>query len=140
MARISNVRNDGKGWVTTGNKQVNSYNVSPANFVATAAGTVIGVKFVDNFDYFQAVQTSASTDLIILDTALPVGTEVQFYCVSACKVIPTSGDSNTINGGLNSQGINMTANNLYQFNKTSPTTWICGQTVPAGTFSAPTPV
>jgi hypothetical protein len=140
MAIISNVRNDGKSYITTGPKNANSYNVSPVNFVATASpGTKITVKDSGNYEYFNAAQTSAGTDLIVLDTALPVGTEIWFYCISACKVIPTSGDSNTINGGTNGQGISLVATNLYSFNKTSPTTWICGQTVPAGTFSAPVP-
>lgn len=140
MAIISNVRNDGNPAVTTGPRKVNSYNVSPANFVATASpGTVITNKDIANFDYFNVVQTSAGTDLIVLSTLFPVGTEIWFYCVSACKVIPTSGDSNTINAGTNGQGITMAAGSLYSFNKTSATTWVCGATSAAGAFTAPTP-
>lgn len=138
MAQISNVRNDGKGYVTTGPKKANSYNVSPVNLVAVPSpGTSLTIKDNANFDFFNAAQTSAGTDLIILDSAHEVGTEVLLFCVSACKVGSTASSGIGINGGTDAQVITMAANSTYRFLKVSATNWICNAFSSAGAVTAP---
>lgn len=149
MAQISNVRNDGNGAVTTGPKQVNSYNVAPYTVVATPSGnanqsvpaskggSVITKTELANFEFFNVNQTSAATDLIVVAPNLPQGTEFQLYATAACKVIISGTD--TINGGTAGQGVTMAATNIYMLNKTSTSAWIVQQQVPAGTTTFPTP-
>ena len=140
MAQISNVRNDGFGYVTTGPKQANSYNVSPVNLVATASpGTILHKKDLANFDFFNAVQTSASTDQIQLNTSISVGAEVWIYCVSACKVGTISGSGITINGGTDAQLVTLAVGSIYRFLKTSATTFICNAFDASAAMTAPTP-
>ena len=144
MAIISNVRNDGNPAVTTGPKKVNSLNVYPLNFVATASpGTPLTGNFTANYDFFNVAQTSAATDLIVFSevlapngqSVLPVGTVLYLYCVSACKVIGAG--TNTFNGGTTVQGITMAAGSLYEYVKTTATAWIVGAYSAAGAFTAP---
>lgn len=140
MPIINNVRNNGKGYVTTGEKKANSYTVSPVNFVATASpGTSLTIKDVANFDFFNVVQTSASTDLVILDSALEVGTEIELYCVSAVKVGSTASSGIGINGGTDAQVVTLAAGSLYTFVKTTATNIVCTAKSAAGAASAPTP-
>ncbi len=145
MAIISNVRNDGNSAVTTGPKKVNSLNVAPYTIIAVASpnGRVLTAVDIANYDWFNAAQTSAATDQIILSEAvdskgnpqLPIGTIIDFYCVSSCKVLGQG--TNTINGGTNVQGITMAAGSSYEFLKTTATTWVCSAQSAAGAYSAP---
>jgi hypothetical protein len=138
MAIISNVRNDGKGFVKVGPKKANSYNVSPVNFVATASpGTALTIVDVANYDFFNAAQTSAGTDLIILDSGLEVGTELYLFCVSACKVGCTASSGIGINGGTDSQVITLVANSTYRLFKVNSTNFICEALTLAGVRSVP---
>lgn len=140
MAVVSNVRNDGNPAVKTGPKKVNSFNVAPYNIVATPSpGTLITKVDVANYEFFNAVQTSASTDLIQLQSTIGIGDLVVFYCVSACKVGTVSGSGVTVNGGTDAQVITLAVGSMYEFRKTSATTWVCQATDASGAKTSPTP-
>jgi hypothetical protein len=134
--------NGGNPGLKTGPYQVNSYDVRPTNVVAVATtGYTLNQEDLDNYNFFNAAQTSASTDLIILpsSTALcPVGTELWFFCVSACKVKAPASSGVGTNGGTDAQGITLAANSTYRFLRVSATNWICNAFSNAGAVTAPT--
>lgn len=137
--RFYNVRTGGQPSITLGIKSAGSWNVAPSNLVATSAGTQMTISDIDNYEFFNAAQTSAATDLILLPTAAPVGTVINFFCVSACKVKAVAGTGIGTNGGTDAQGITLVANGLARFQRVSASNWIVTAFTSAGAVSAPTP-
>jgi hypothetical protein len=118
--------NGGKPSIDAGSlKRVNSYNVYPSTVVATATtGTAMNRNLIDNYEYFNVAQTSADTDFILLPDC-PVGTVIQFYAISACKVKAGADASGlTINGGADTALVVLEAATLYNLEKVTSANWI----------------
>lgn len=137
MAKISNVRNDGKGHITTGPKNANSYNVKPVNVVATSSGATLAQSDLDNFDFFNVAQTSAGTDKIFLASGIDIGAEFRLYCVSACKVFPVASSGIGLNGGTDAQAVTLAAGSVYVFLKTIATNIVVQAIDASGVVTSP---
>lgn len=135
MAKILNLFNSGKKSIKTGVVNVNSSNVYPSTVVATpTTGTKLGLELIDAYERFNVAQTGAGTDFITLPNA-PVGTKIELYALSACKVEGQGSD--TINGVAPTTDITLAANSLSILRKTSATAWILTQYSSAGAVTAP---
>jgi len=153
MAKVFNVRNSGNSAVILGLRNVNSYNVFPTNVVALPTPFAsLSNNIWQNYDWLNAVQTSAATDAIFLPTpvgpnsfgelpAAYVGAEYRVYAVSAMKVLPPVDAVSTINGGTNVQGISLAAGTYGIFTATKTVgvglVWVCQAVSAAGAVTSP---
>jgi hypothetical protein len=136
MSQIINLFDGGRKSRKKGVVNVNSRNVYPTTIVATATtGTNLGLQLIDGYERFNVAQTSAATDFITLPDA-PVGTLIEFYAVSACKVQGQGSD--TINNVAPSTDITLAAASLSILRKTTTTAWILTQYSAAGVATGPT--
>jgi hypothetical protein len=136
MSKIINLFNSGKKSVKTGVVNVNSRNVYPTTLVALpTTGLALGIDLIDGYEHFNVAQTSAGTDFLTLPVGCPVGTVIEFFAVSACKV--EAPGSETINGVANTTDITMPINTFSALRKVSTTRWILTQYSTAGAISAP---
>jgi len=136
MAKIVNLFNGGKKTIKTGVVRVNSRNVYPTTLVALpTTGLSLGLGLLDSYDFFNVAQTSASTDFIVLPNA-EVGTSIDLYAISACKVKGQGSD--TINGVAPSTAITLAASSRSILTRTTATTWILSQAAASGAATAPT--
>jgi hypothetical protein len=129
--------NGGKPTIDAGSlKRVNSFNVFPSTVVATATtGTNLSRALIDNYEWFNVAQTSAGTDFITLPDC-PIGTVINLYAVSACKVQGQGSD--TINNVAPTTDITLAASSVSLLRKTTATAWILTQHSNAGVASSPT--
>lgn len=135
MALIVNLFNRGKRSIKTGLVSVNSRNVWPSTILATPSpGTVISLAMLDSAERFNTAQTSAATDVIVVQAGAPVGTIVEMFASSAHRVQAASGE--TINGVTTT--ITVAANALIIMRKTSATAWVLTHYASNGALTAPT--
>lgn len=136
MSKIINLFNSGKKSVKTGVVNINARNVYPTTIVATpTTGTTMGLELLDGYDAFTIAQTSAGTDFITLPNA-PVGTNIELYAVSACKV--QGANSDTINGVAPTTDISIAAGAIAVLRRNTETTWKLTHIASNGALTAPT--
>lgn len=119
--------------------EVNSLNVAPTTLVATAAGTLIPLNLIDQFDMFNVAQTSAGTDSIRIPNALPQGADLVFQATSAVSVGCPSGSSVLLNNVAAPAVIAVPANNTLRIFKASPTRIVAELVNTLGVISSPVP-
>lgn len=135
MAKIVNTRNNGNPAIRYGEVVVNSKNVYPQTLVAVASpgATTLQLPLFDGYDWFNGVQTSAATDLLVLPANAPIGTQFTIHATSSFGVI--RGGSDTINGV--STIVTIAAAGTATITKCTATTWKLMHQAANGTISAP---
>lgn len=137
MARVYNIlASDTDPNIQPGMVMVNSLNVAPSTVVATpTTGTTFNIALLSNYDFFNVAQTGNANDFISLPAAIPIGTVLHFYAISACKVEAVS---STINGISSATDITMPAGSVSILRKLTATAWVLSQISSAGVMSGPT--
>lgn len=138
MKIYTNQANDRAG-IRQGEIAVNSWNVSPVTVTATAAGRALTPLEIDQYDFFNAAQTSASTDSIVLPNSLPVGTEIRIQTASAISIQCPSGSSVLLNNVAAPAKGALAANCTAVLVKVSSTRIIFNQISTLGAWTQPIP-
>jgi hypothetical protein len=128
-----------RGTIRTGLVNVNSLNLSPTTITATSAGRALTQAEWDGYDFFNATQTSASTDSIVIPNAMPVGTKLVFQAGAALSFNCPSGSSVLLNNVAAPAKAAITANQTVIITKVSSTRVILQTISTLGAFGSPIP-
>lgn len=138
--KIKSLINGGVAGRLGGFITVNGFHVCPTVQTAVAGGAILNASLIDDYSFFNVVQTSLASDVIQIPSAMEVGEQLVLFAQSAVTIGSQAGSGVTINAGANdTKTISAPASSLTVLTKTSSTTVIATQFAAAGTVSAPAP-